>query len=251
MKGRNIHILNGDGLRQQLPHDVFGKRVVLRETFIEGPISAIIDEEFWNGRAHYLQSNYQTEAQEYEQGSKLELQQIKQLERNATVNLWFEHDLFCQCNLWFACYLLVEREFTGKAYLVLPINKPNTDMWLGFGSHSETDLKEALTQRIILAPRELKTLGMCWVTYAEGRNEKLKVHLEELERILPFGDDIYKAHIGRLEEPGRPLKSLKEIKELLKTEKFEPAFAEFCKKEGVYGYGDLQVMALWETLNAT
>ena len=234
-----------------MPDEIIGKRIVLRETFIEGPLSSEISEAFWNDRAAYLHKQYGSEADEYAEKSQRELLQIKQIERNASVNLWFEHDLFCQCNLWFTCHLLVERAFTGKALLVLPLNKPGVDMWLGFGSHSEDDLKQAFEERLILSPRELKTLARCWVAYAEGRSEDLKVLLEELKRILPYSEDIYEAHIARLEKPSRPLMALSDIKRKLNTTDFGTVFREFSGSQGIYGFGDLQVKAFCDELQST
>jgi len=46
----------------------------------------------------------------------------------------------------------------------------------------------------------------------------------------------------------RPVQSLKEIKEELKTDDFGIIFREFSKREAIYGFGDLQVKRLLDEL---
>ena len=60
-----------------------------------------------------------------------------------------------------------------------------------------------------------------------------------------------KAHIERIsteENLGRPVQSLIQIMKELETEEFEPVFREFCIRESIYGFGDLQVKRLFDEI---
>ena len=76
---------------------------------------------------------------------------------------------------------------------------------------------------------------------------------EKLKPKYPFMLPAINAHIERIPEDGylgRPKESLKEIMKELQTDKFGPVFQEFCKRESIYGFGDLQVKRLYdEVLN--
>lgn len=250
MSQKEVHILNGDALRKQLPQAIIGKRIVCREAFIEGPLRTETSPDFWEERAAHYQKCYQIPAEEYQEKSSDEFGKVRQIRRDANVYLWFEHDLFCQCNLWLIAEMLQERSFTGKAYLVLPVVKSQETLWQGFGNHSEEDILTAWNNKFLIAPREWRLMVACWKNYALGKQDLLKDNYEQLRPLLPYCDDVFEAHLGRLEENPRPLAQLRRIKEELNSDKFAPVFQKFCEAEGVYGYGDMQVLKMWEQLNS-
>jgi hypothetical protein len=47
---------------------------------------------------------------------------------------------------------------------------------------------------------------------------------------------------------GRPMNSLIGIIKDLHTTEFRPVFKEFCTREGIYGFGDLQVKRLFDEI---
>lgn len=249
MSQKEVQVLNGDALRKQLPQSIIGKRIVCREVGMEGPVQAQLDQEFWSKRSAYFQDVFEATAEEYQEKTIEELGKIKTIRRDANVYLWFEHDLFCQCNLWLVAKLLEQRSFTGKAYLVLPIKKSEATLWQGFGNHSPEELQEAWNRKFLISPREWRLMVACWNNYAEGRWELLKYHYEQLAPLLPYWEQVYDAQQGELNQPTKAQQRLKEISERLDTQKFGPIFQEFYSTEGVYGYGDLQVHRLWQELN--
>jgi len=250
MSQKEVHILNGDALRKQLPQAIIGKRIVCREAFIEGPLHTETSADFWNDRASHYQSWYQIPAEEYKEKSTDEIAKVRQIRRDANVYLWFEHDLFCQCNLWLMAQMLQERSFTGKAYLVLPVVKSPETLWQGFGNHSEEDILKAWNNKFLIAPREWRLMVACWKNYALGKQELLQDNYEQLLPLLPYCKEVFKAHIERLTSPSRPVLQLQRFKEELNTNEFASVFQKFCEAEGVYGYGDMQVFKMWEQLNA-
>ena len=69
----------------------------------------------------------------------------------------------------------------------------------------------------------------------------------ELENKYPFILPAVEAHLERTPRDGslgRPSQSLIQIMEELKTDQFGLIFQEFCKRESIYGFGDLQVKRL-------
>jgi len=63
---------------------------------------------------------------------------------------------------------------------------------------------------------------------------------------------VIQAHIDRFptnNELGRPQQRLLAIKDQLKTNDFGQIFQQFSKEEGIYGFGDSQVKAMFDELN--
>ena len=75
---------------------------------------------------------------------------------------------------------------------------------------------------------------------------------KKLSDQFPFIEVAVDAHLERqptTDSPGRPIESLIQIKKELNTDKFGPIFQEFCKREAIYGFGDLQVKKLLDQVN--
>jgi hypothetical protein len=51
-------------------------------------------------------------------------------------------------------------------------------------------------------------------------------------------------------EQSRPYLSLLELTKTLKTANFGKIFLEFCQKEAVYGFGDVQVKRIYDMIVA-
>ncbi|NBC04283.1 MAG: hypothetical protein GVY20_11325 [Bacteroidetes bacterium] len=88
-------------------------------------------------------------------------------------------------------------------------------------------------------------------SYQKGKTDEMLTIGRELANNLPFLLPAIQAHIEGIppnENPGRPIQSLKEIKEDLKTDEFGMIFREFSKREAIYGFGDLQVERLLDEL---
>ncbi len=245
MKTTEIHILNGDALRKQLPQTVIGKRITFREALIDGPIKPDIDEAFYQNRAEYISKIHETTQNEYFERSKSELEKIKQTKRDAHINLWFEHDAFCQVNLWFCCHLLIERKFSGKAFLVLPFELENK--WQGFGHHSPTQLELALQNRLLIAPFELLELSKCWRHFALGHYRRLIKQAEKSIHFLPYSTQVV-AKIAELKIGNLIQLFLQEQLDKNPVMTFEAVFAEFSKEYGILGLGDLQLKYAYDQL---
>lgn len=247
---QTYHILNGDALREQLPKELAGDIIVARECLADGPVSAGSLKELFAVRAEFIATAYAgySKAGYYEQ-TVPELEKIRQLPENAEVNLWFEDDLFCQVNLWFVLHLLKE---SGRSYSIFLI-RPKPESTYGFGDMSSGELTTAFHHRSVIPLSDLQILGRLWQHYQREEHEALLRIGRQLSKSYPFLLPAIEAHTERLPDAdtlGRPKQSLLRIMEELETEEFAPVFREFCRRETIYGFGDLQVKRLLDEIKA-
>src|SRR6185503_10497629 len=96
------HVLNGDALAEKFPEEtVRGDLIIIREAFIEGPLSTDFTKEYWDQRMAFIQSAYRATPEEYEVQFLSQLQLLDSIKDEDEVFLWFEDDLFCVVNMLF------------------------------------------------------------------------------------------------------------------------------------------------------
>ncbi|MEO1259529.1 MAG: hypothetical protein AAFZ15_12060 [Bacteroidota bacterium] len=69
---------------------------------------------------------------------------------------------------------------------------------------------------------------------------------------FPFLPQVIQAHLERFpikNKKGKPERIILQIMEELNTVEFGKIFLEFSKRAGIYGFGDLQVKRIFETVN--
>jgi len=242
------HILNGDCLKEQFPKSLEGDVLVARECLVDGEVTGDSLEELFVTRAKFIGSQYvgYTEA-DYFKKNVPEFEKILNIPTGAEVNLWFEDDLFCQVNLWFTAFILTENDRNYSTYLI----RPKIGVEYNFGGMSESELITAFRERTKIEVSELAKFRRLWLCYQQNnREEMLKIAKDLTDRylfLLPAID----AQLER--DPangtlGRPQRTLIEIIDELQTDKFELVFQEFCKRESLYGFGDLQVKRMFDEI---
>ena len=243
---KQYHILNGDALKQQFPKNIHGEIIVARECLVDGPINGNNLEELFKTRAKFISDNYHGYIeQDYYQKTVPEFNKIKDITNPAEINLWFEDDLFCQVNFWFTVNLLINSKKKNSIFLIRPI----THTRYGFGGLNKTELVSVFENRIELT--QLDKIALLWEFYQKNNTDKLLLVAQELESNYSFILPAVKAHLERIPTDGnlgRPSQSLIDIMKDLNTQKFEPVFKEFCIRESIYGYGDLQVKRLLDEI---
>lgn len=241
-----LHVLNGDSLASSFPASIPGEIAVARECLVDGPIDANSIEELWVIRDEYLSTRY-PEASEENYLAKVvpEFEKIMTVSISTDVYLWFEHDLFCQVNLWFVMKLL--KNHKGSVYLITP----TTDLIEGFGGMKKVQLEQAYRDAKLLTANEKHILTDMWKLYqAPDVSEALTLSHQTIPE-LPF---LYPAVVAWKESlphgdyPGKPKAALKEIASQLETEDFAKIFRAFSIKYPIYGYGEFHVKRLWEEL---
>ncbi|UTW61268.1 DUF1835 domain-containing protein [bacterium SCSIO 12741] len=241
----NFHILNGDALREQFPKHLHGEIIIARECLVDGPVNGNTLVEFYTTRAQFISEFYgDYSTQDYWDDTVSELEKIRNIPEDGEVNLWFEDDLFCQVNFWFVAHLL----FENRVKSVFLIRPKNHNLY-GFGTYSTEQLEHLLEEKIQI--ESLKPFAQLWKFYQNDELEALRMAADELSVSYPFVTPAVKAHLERIpngENPGRPIAALQSIMQELNTDKFGPIFQEFCKRQSIYGFGDLQVKRLFDQL---
>ncbi len=242
-----IHIINGDALEDQFPKDLPGEILVFREGLIEGPKKVVEFEAFFASRAAYLSDAYGPKIKEsYSRELSVPLMKIVTDLKPSEIVLWFEEDLFCQTNFWFICYFLEASGFGGKVSWA----KPSGVAKYNFGLLSKEALTAVFEDRL---PVNIAKIALLWQAYSVNDSDKL---IRLVAGIAGLSQYIIPAAIAYRDmntstiEKSRPYLSLLAITKTLKTTHFGKVFMMFCKKEAVYGFGDLQVKRIFDQVVA-
>lgn len=243
---KQIHILNGDALKQQFPKQITGEIIVMRECLVDGPVQGDNLHDFYATRAEFISNNFGGTKEEYEEKSAFEINKILEIDGDADINLWFEDDLFCQVNLWFVVDQLYNQgQSKGQIFLI----RPEKLTPYGFGGLSESELLNIYQNRTSLSQTD--RISMLWRSYQEEDTDRLLELSIELEALYPFIRKAAEAHMARIpkgDNPDRPTQSLMEIMKELNTKEFGPIFREFNQREAIYGFGDLQVKRIYDQI---
>lgn len=239
------HILNGDALREQFPKAIQGEIIVARECLVDGNLEGVSLADFFTTRAQFLSKNYGGSEKEYYTKVVSEFEKIQRIPKDSTIYLWFEDDLFCQVNFWFVAHLIESSNRAYEVYLV----RPKAYSPYSFGRLNRTELIEVYEQKVALL--ELPTIASLWRSYRTNDLETLESIAQTLASKHPFILPAVQAHIQLTPTKGhvdRPTQTLLTIMETLQTKDFGSVFQEFCKREAIYGFGDLQVKRIFNRL---
>lgn len=239
------HILPGDAQVAEFGKAAIdGRVIVCREALIAGPVGAESIDEFWKERARFILTEYGEDEILYYEKVADELNLLTEIEPEDEVNLWFEYELFCSVNMWFCLSLL--RETGATVYRVEPLGLDECDRWDGFGKMEADDLKACFELRTGFTDEEIETGAMLWDAYRHGEHSDLR---SLARKSLPCFPHLKEVAAAAFEQEIRPLETLKAIKAGGETD-FDKIFSEFKKRDGVYGYGDLQVQRLLDQLSS-
>lgn len=242
---KDYHILNGDALLGQFPAELKNENVIVfREMLMDGPLSEVLDSSFYQARSEYIEKLAGENAR-YTEKVRPQLQQIKNLPDGSRIYLWFEHDLFCQVNLWSCVTWLSTYVKDLRLFFVSP---PTRD-WRGFGGMAEEDLSQAFRQARLLEDRSVQL-------YREALRLFIGKDVSEIEAYTEIeGLDLtikgaLLAELTRLPNADGKFVLHQVIKKIGQEEdgNFAKTFQRFCKEHGVYGIGDLQFRSLFDKL---
>lgn len=245
METSTYHILNGDALYERLELPAHEEVIIFRECLIDGPILASDFTQFTNLRSDFISSYFDVSQESYHKRSYPELKKIHDIPSGAEVFLWFEDDLFCQTNFWYSCHVLSQKKKV-KAYLV----RPDHDDWRGFGIMTSEQLNTLYSTRVLLSENQLTDLGDLWLHYASEDIDKMLSKTHKLENLVPRMKEVVLSHKDRNRDSEQSSRPEETIKKLINDgiEDFKTLFESFSKVEGIYGYGDLQVKNMYESI---
>lgn len=245
-----IHLLNGDQLANQLQGaSFFQSQLVFREALIVGPVTSSGLDEFWKLRTEFITTSYGVTAEEYSQKTISEIEQLDSLPEDTEICLWFEDDLFCQVNLWFMLSLLADRPKL-KLFRVFPPISTTEDRWAGFGQADLDSLADCYQARVPLTTSDVALGKALWQAYSSQDWDVFKNLSLQSSPCFQYLEEVCQAQLDRLPDShglGKPERILHEILSRGKTD-FPQIFQEFNRKTGIYGFGDLQVKAMVNSL---
>ena len=241
------HVLNGDALidrfmEARLP----GHCVVARECLIEGDLGGDILEESYGARADYLGAAYEANHKDYFAEVAGEFEKLRQAPDGAEFNLWFGYDLFCQANMWFVLWLLQSSPKQKQVYVVYPTFTP--DIWQDFGRATPADLLACFQKRIAFTDKDLQLAAELWLAYKKNDLATLGRLSQQPSSAFPYLQDVCQAHIERFAPPAEKGRPERVVAEILASghKEFSAVFVEFFRREGVYGFGDVQVKKMYD-----
>lgn len=243
------HILNGDALKVRLPQ-LEGEIIVLRECLIEGDKSGETWEDFLESRNGFLNKFYNTTSKDYENKSIVEFKKIKNIPINSEVYFWFEDDLFCQVNFWFACSLLVEKDESISCFFV---RSKSTEL-NGFGGMKTAELISSFETPMFVQVADVKLFKSLWFAFKNENFEALK----SLTFILPPHFDFVKNAIeaclkmNEIDSKGLNYYERKIHEMITRNEDitFVEVFQQFNKTNSILGLGDLQVKRMYDRVKS-
>jgi len=243
----NIHILNGDALLQPFADaGINGQVIVCRECLIDGPLDGNTREEFWNVRAAYISRTYSATKESYFSKVVTEFQKIKNLD-NCDFYLWFEHDLFCQVNMWFTISLIQQAGII-KVYRINPAINSEKEKWNGYAMPDVDELRRCYESSIAMTVDDLKLGNDLWNAYRKSNLTELKRFSQVKSDAFPFLDEVCNAELERKQNQ-RPQKTLSKIMAGGETD-FHQIYKQFWQQESIYGFGDAQVKTMISKLES-
>lgn len=239
-----IHVLTGDALLNNFPEGKLeGSIVINRECLIEGPVKVDSLKEFWNLRESFLSESYPESNIHYQDDVAFEFEKLNDVTEGDEINLWFEHDLFCQINLWFTLTFLRNKKVS--IYRVYPVIDDPAELWYGFGPMSPEELLKCYEGRKPFSKEDLQLGNALWQAYASNNHDTLVKLSLSTSKVFPYLKEVCKAQVDR---PDRPERVLQEIINKGNTS-FKKVFEEFSEQEGIYGFGDTQVKKIYDQLS--
>ena len=233
-----FHILNGDAIAEQLPGNMEGRQIIIREAFIEGPLSLNYTGEYWEKRHAFVAQMYDADKSDYDEQFISQLKLLDSIKNGDEVNLWFEDDLFCLVNMWFTISYLSKRT-AADLFRVFPEHDNKT--WIGFAKTA--NLQQHLEERVPFTADEIALSNQLWEAYVINDRQRLKALAASDTECFRFLPQVIQAHLDRTPDDGstgRPQQTLIDILNDGKTDFYE-IFEAFWKKDSIYGFGDLQV----------
>lgn len=245
---KQVHLLNGDSLKKCFPNELFGSKIVFRECLIDGDLSGDNFEKFFQNRANYIYSIIESDNKiNYPDYTLKEFNKINKFKDKADINLWFEEDLFCQANLWFILFYLMENNFQNNIFLI----RPNATSPFSFGNLSKDELLICYNKKVKINTKSHHYFCDLWKSYQQKDFKNMVLIANKLNKFSSFLIPVIKAHIERFDEIiklGRPKQTLLNIKKQFNTSDFSFIFKEFTNREAIYGFGDLQVRLMLNEL---
>jgi hypothetical protein len=239
------HVLNGDSLGESFRSaDLPGEIIICREGMIDGSLNGDSLQEFWQTRSNYVELDFK----DYNQKTVSEFEKIISAPPNSEFNLWFGYDLFCQTNMWFILSILFDSPQKKETYVVYPTFLKSQEIWYEFGDATKDDLRRSFENRVQFSKKDLQLGKELWIAYKKNDLAQLDLLSRHGSPCFPYLRIACQAHIDRFPSPGKKARPEWVIEDIIKkgSTDFYTVFEQFYKREGVYGFGDVQFRKLYD-----
>jgi hypothetical protein len=142
---------------------------------------------------------------------------------------------------------LLVRQSNLKVFRVFPIIK-SENFWKGFGNANTEMLEKAYSSKVPFEQSDLDLGLNLWRAYQKNDFSKLKELSKTKSNCFAHLQEVCQAHLDRFptnNSLGRPEQLIKDILKSKPMEFYE-VFQKFSEREGIYGFGDLQVKSIYE-----
>jgi hypothetical protein len=238
-----IHVLPGDAYADTFRETgIEGEVAVFRECLVEGDVTGDGTDELWRSREQFLSGAYPDPDKNYHDHVISEIEKFAHAKAGDQVDLWFEYELFCSVNYWFCLSLLADS--TADVYRVAPSVRDDSTKWRGFGTLDAQELIECWNHRVRLTQADLKLGRDLWDVYRHKNIEQLLRLGTAASPAFPYLIDVTEA--AEVIET-RPKQIVEEIV-AEGAKDFSEVFSQFARRAGVYGFGDVQVKRIFDSL---
>jgi hypothetical protein len=137
-----------------------------------------------------------------------------------------------------------------KIYRVFPPESSPANSWRGFGDASTVALTQAYEAKVLFTSSDLALGKNLWEAYRLGDAKQLAALSKSVSPCFRQLAEVCQAQLDRISEDPNERRPEKVILELLEKgiTDFDTLFSQFSEREGIYGFGDLQVRGLLESL---
>lgn len=234
-----LHVLSGDSLLGPFrASGIAGDVAVFRECLVDGPCAAGSIDEFFRVREKFLEPDNDSKAGFYSSQVIPEIEKVLSSPPDIPINLWFEHELFCQVNLWFLLYHLADTE---HLYFVPPPVESDERRFAGWADVPTEGLVECLESAVAINESDRDLGSKLWQAFSRSDGSQILELSRKDSKVFRFLDETASAAASIDSEPKELVRKIARSG----ADTFADVFREFCRTHPVYGFGDLQVERIW------
>ncbi|QCK14857.1 DUF1835 domain-containing protein [Mangrovivirga cuniculi] len=238
----NVHIINSYKLLERLPKEASGKKIVIKETLSQGPVSNDTLPKLFEERAQFFKDAYSISEEVYFGESMPEIMKLPAIKRFSKVNLWFEHDIVSQVNLWFTCSLI---NFNSIKELSLVL--PSVGHQNGFENMNKLQIAKTFKNKINLTYHQFTALQNLWTAYCEKNFAAMHKLSRPLSSILPLLSEVIRV----IEADHKDYTYARKVLDKIRGDKKEDdlkLIEKFKSSAPIYGYEEAQVAYLLDNI---
>ena len=249
---QTLHITNGNDLTDYLKElEYTGGFLTWQEMLCEGPTVEQVDSQnFLNLRKTFLSEFYEVEMNEEE--FKKELDVLNYTDQFQEIVLWFEYDLFCHINMMAIISMLNQKKIQLPLYLVCSGRVKGENDLKGLVELKPDQLHQHYKNKITLTEEDRNLMSALWRIYCGTDHNLFKPYIVQ-KSSFPYLASCLKAHLQRFPDSLTGFSTLEtHTLHIISDQKIKSRrhlLGYILNFQGYYGFGDLQINKMIETLS--